>query len=146
MLVVLHTESASWAESARLALVAEGIDCVVLDQFSPGTLGLQGSIRVAITNNSDAERAAAVMKGLEPPTSAPLPSWRWHKWGLLSFVGTIFSFYVSSAIDGDSSRVLRIAVAVGSLGLLVVAIVFFIRGSRADAEHARSLAPAPDDD
>jgi hypothetical protein len=41
MITVLRTHSVSWAESVRIALLGAGIEAILLDQYSPGTLGLE---------------------------------------------------------------------------------------------------------
>src|SRR5512144_1227537 len=83
VLTLLETRSVSWAESVRLALLANGIEAVVIEQHSPGTLGLLGSVRVAIVNDIDLHRAATLMADLQPPKGAALSSWWWHKRALV---------------------------------------------------------------
>jgi hypothetical protein len=62
---LLQTHSLSWAESVRVALLAEGIEAVVLDPQSPGYLGFAGRVRVAVVNDSDLAKAREVMQQLE---------------------------------------------------------------------------------
>ena len=76
---LVQAYSLSWAESIKLALEAEGIDAVLLDEQSPGYLGFAGRVRVAILNDEDLPRAQAVLQSLQPPDSPPPPSWWWHK-------------------------------------------------------------------
>ncbi|HVB31215.1 MAG TPA: DUF2007 domain-containing protein [Gemmatimonadaceae bacterium] len=135
MITVLHTHSLSLAESVRLALLADGIDAVMLDQSSPGTLGLAGSVRVAILNDADEPKAANIIARLEPPKSEALPSWWWHKRAFLALSAAILlvlfgRVVVSSASHQDLTLVLSAAMA-----LFVIAIVLFLLGFRAD-KHA----------
>ena len=143
MQVVLHTPSASWAESARIALTAAGIEAIVLDQFSPGTLGLQGSLRVAVLNDGDVDRAQDVLQSLEPRKTAALPSWRWHKRALVSFVGAVLMLFMKMNLEtSNAHRSVQWAVIALIIGLILCAVVFFILGSRADA---RLVKPNADD-
>jgi Putative prokaryotic signal transducing protein len=133
MTVVLYTHSLSLAESVRLALLAEGIDAVMLDQSSPGTLGLAGSVRVAIVNDADAQRAARIIARLQPPESEPLPSWWWHKRAFVALSAAILLALLGAVIPGLASiRDLRLALSAAGGFLFVGALVLLFLGYRAD--------------
>ena len=67
---LLQTHSVSWAESVRIALLAEGIEAVILDSQAPGYIGFAGRCRVAVVNDADLPRARDVMKRLEEDPGA----------------------------------------------------------------------------
>ncbi len=133
MITVLHAHSISLAESVRLALLAEGIDAVMLDQSSPGTLGLAGSVRVAIVNDADEPRAASIIARLDSPKSASLPSWWWHKRAFLALSMAFLMLFVGEVVvDSASHRELTRALTTVDTALFIVAVVLFLLGFRAD--------------
>ncbi len=80
---LVQTQSIAWAQGLRVALEAEGIRAVILDEHDRGAMGVLGRVRVAVLDDSDLERARAVVARLTPPWSGPPASWRWQKRGLL---------------------------------------------------------------
>lgn len=137
MLILLQTHSISWAESVRLALLAEGIEAVVLDQASPGTLGVAGSIRVAIANDDDLPRASKIVLDLQPPKSEPPPSWWWHKRGCLSFsVGWLLLFAAQMSESG-TSHIVKVLLPVVSVVLVTGGLVLILFGYRADKRQSK---------
>lgn len=133
MIVVLQTHSLSLAESARVALAAEHIDAVMLDEFSPGTLGLAGSLRVAIVNDADEPMAARIVARLQPPTGKSLPSWWWHKRAFLALSSAIVLSFAGMSINGSASmRVLSLTLSSAGALLFVGAVVLLFLGYRAD--------------
>lgn len=97
---LLQTHSVSWAQSVKLALEAEGIDAVVLDQNSFAIHGLGGHVRVAVLNDHDLPQAQAVLAHMTPPATPPPPSWRWQKRGLqLMGLGIVLVFVTAELSD-----------------------------------------------
>jgi len=119
VLILVETHSLSWAESVRLTLLANGIESIVLDQASPGTLGLMGSIRVAIVDESALPRAAKLVADLQPPRSGPLPSWRWHKRALV-LLGTGFVFLSLGTRMAESASMPAFEFLVAVAGALMI--------------------------
>jgi hypothetical protein len=149
MKTVLQTHSLSWAESVRLALLSQDIDAVVLDQYSMGTAGLAGGLRVAILDDSDLESATRVLAELQPPRSAPLPSWWWHKRALLAFAAGFVALFLKSALpDVSRWRSLHLPLSGASLLLFFGALGLYRRGNRADRPptlaHRTPANPADD--
>jgi hypothetical protein len=115
MLILLETRSVSWAESLRIALLANGIEAVMLDQYSPGTLGLMGSLRVAIVDESALPRAATLVGDLHTPVTEPLPSWWWHKRALVLLSAGLVMLYLATRLSESASmRTLEFLLTVGS--------------------------------
>ena len=133
MITVLQTHSPSWAEAARVALIGAGIEAVVLDPYSPGTLGLYGSVRVAIVNDEDQEEAKRIVADLRPPHEEVSPSWWWHKRAMLAF-GAAFLIAILGTPMAESSSKPRLALAFAYVGaaLFLTAIVLILLGHRAD--------------
>lgn len=151
MVTVLQTHSASWAESVRIALESEGIDAIVLDPYSSNTLGLAGSIRVAIVDDEDAPRAMQIIASLQPAPITTSPSWWWHKRAALAFGAALVLIYMATSM-AESERKTAVALALSALGglSLVTFVVFLLLGYRADRRSvavttARTHLAEPDD-
>ena len=126
---VLQTHSLSWAESIRLALLAEGIEAVILDQQSLGYLGFAGRVRVAVVTDSDLPRAREVVRHLEPGRSPLPPSWRWQR-NVYVLFGAAFVL-LSVATAWAAPRPIAILLALSVLGLLAGGVAMLLRGKRA---------------
>jgi hypothetical protein len=137
MITVLHTHSASWAESARLALEGEGIETAVLDPYSSNTLGLAGSIRIAIVDAKDQQRAMQIIAMLQPVPVETSASWWWHKRAALAFGAAILLIYLGTSMAESQPRI-GVSLAVSALGAvsLVIFVVFLLLGYRADRRAA----------
>ena len=100
---VLRTRLLSDAESARLALEAEGIRAEILDRHSMGYAGLAGEIRVAVADR-DADRAREILDALRPPaaTSATPESWRWQRPGCLLLAASLLVVFPLSFVVWNS--------------------------------------------
>jgi len=139
MITVLHTHSISWAESVRVALLGSGVEAVLLDPYSPGTLGLAGSVRVAIVNDGDLERARNIVAELRPPRVEAASSWWWHKRALVMFGVAFLVLFLGTRMADDSGRPL---LTLGLLGfgatLFAGAIAFLLVGYRADKRRTKA--------
>ena len=139
---LVQAYSLSWAESITLALEAEGIHAVLLDQQSLGYLGFAGRVRVAVVNDADLPRAEEILRHLQPPKSGSPPSWWWHKRALLAFGAGLVLLFITAASAGKEWPL-----AIAWVLLAATATVFLIgfwlvfRGYRAD----RLGAPRRDD-
>ncbi len=123
----------SWAESIKLALDAEGIEAVLLDQQAPGYLGFAGRVRVAVVNDADLPRAQEVLRTLEPPKGEPPPSWRWHKRALLAFGAGLFLFFTTVVGLGNGwPRVVAWILLTATATAFVIGVWLVFRGYRAD--------------
>ena len=146
MHILLETRSLSWAESVRLALLAQGIDAVILDQASPATLGLAGSIRLAVLDDGDLARANEIVAALQPAKTAPLASWWWHKRALLAFVaGLVLASFAMSASDTPSMRSVTSLLIASTIMCLAGAVVLVVLGYRADQRASEASADQRED-
>lgn len=125
---LLRSHSLSYVQGLQVALEAEGIESVILDEQSLGYLGFAGRVRLAVTDE-EYERALEIVRGLEgavPPSQAPA-SWRAQRWGCASaMAGFALVFVGMVASESDLRRIalgLTIAGGGGMLaGLAVVAV------------------------
>src|SRR5947208_6699435 len=98
---LLQTQSIAWAQGVRVALEAEGIRAVILDEHDRGALGVLGGVGVAIVYDDDLARAQAVVERLRPARTGPPPSWRWQKRGLLLLLFDVLVFRVGVGLLDD---------------------------------------------
>jgi hypothetical protein len=131
---LLQTHSISFAESIRIALEADGIEVVLLDEQSASALSFAGRIRIAVARDADYERAMQIIHEFEPAPAPPLPSWKWHKRGLIGLgVGLLTMFGSASMLGMHYQSV--VAIAGGVMFFSGVALIAI--GFRAD-RHALS--------
>ena len=144
MQILLETRSLSWAESVRLALLAEGIEAVIVDQASAAALGLAGSMRVAILNDADTARAGEIVAAMQPPKTPPLASWWWHKRAIAAFVaGFVLSTFAMDASNGSSNHAVVVLLTASTIVCLVGAIVLVALGYRADQRATEAHRAQP---
>jgi hypothetical protein len=136
MITVLQTHSVSWAESVRLALLGAGIEAILLDQYSPGTLGLAGSVRVAIVNDLDLPRAERVVADLPPAHLQVASSWWWHKRALMTGLVAFLTLFGGSSMAESAGKPL-LAAMLALLGgvLFAISLILVLLGYRADKQH-----------
>ena len=144
MVTVVETHSVSWAESVRLALVGAGIEAIVLDPYSAGSLGLAGSIRVAILEDADLQRARTILAELRPPRTADLASWWWHKRALIVLSVAFVLTYLGTQMADDSSQRIQLALLGACAIAYGAALVLLILGYRADKRQASLTRPQDD--
>ena len=131
---LLRSHSISYVQGLQIALEAEGIKAVLLDEQAPGYLGFAGRVRLAVADDGDYAQAMAVVHALEP---APAPrvrprSWAWQRWGLISGV-TGFGLLVVEAVVADSASRLLASVLLGlAIGLMAVGLALIALGPRRD--------------
>ncbi len=102
---LLQTHRLAWARGVKIALDAEGIPAVVLDEYDRGGLGglgVAGMVRVAVVNDHDLAKAQAIVARLTPPRTGPPPSWRWQKHGLVLLVVDFVLFVVWLGLLNDA--------------------------------------------
>lgn len=130
MLILLETRSVSWAESVRLALLANGIEAVVLDQHSPG---IMGTLRLAIVNDSDLHCAAKLVEDSRPPKTEPLPSWWWHQRALVLLgAGFVLVYAATPLAESASIRPLALLLTIAGAVAFPVGFTLLFLGYRAD--------------
>jgi hypothetical protein len=141
VITVLHTHSVSWAESVRIALESEGIEAVVLDPYSANTLGLYGSVRIAIANDEDEQRALHIIEQLRPAAAETAPSWWWHKRALLALGAAFLLIYLATSMAESEGRI-ALALTLSALGglSLVTGAVFLLLGYRAERRKDAMVA------
>ncbi len=132
---LLRTHSISYAQGMRLALEAQGIKAVLLDENAPGYMGFFGKVRIVVPDETDCERAMAVVRALEAPTagSAPPPSWKVQRWGLIAgLVGFFGLIYSSVAISDTTPRLVVELCFAGAISLMIAGMVLVALGPRRD--------------
>jgi hypothetical protein len=134
---LLQTHSVSFAESIKIALEADGIEAVLLDEQSASALSFAGRIRIAVARDADYERAMQIIREFEPAPGPPLPSWRWHKRGLIALGVGILAIFGSAQMLGSRYQLL-VAILGGVIFFSGVGLIAI--GFRAD----REALPAPD--
>jgi hypothetical protein len=125
---LLTTHSLSYVQGLQVALEADGIQSVILDEQSLGYLGFAGRIRLAVADD-DHERALEIVRELEAspaPTEVPA-SWRLQRWGCAAALSG-FALVLVGVVASDSdlrwpALILTIAGGCALLaGLAVVAL------------------------
>ena len=143
MLIFFETRSLSLAESVRITLLANGIETVMLDQHSPGTLGPMGSVRVALVDESELPRAAKLVADLRPPRSEPLPSWWWHR-RALALLGTGFVCLIFGTQLAESAPTpVEFLVAVAGAVILAGGFSFLLIGYAVDRRRKTVQSEEP---
>ena len=133
---LLQTHSVSWAESVKIALLAQGIEAVLLDEQSIGFLGFAGRVRVAIVRDGDFAKAERVLQDIEPPRSDPLPSWKWQKRGLICLgAGTALVFVAGATADLSRPYFPTRLLYAASMLLLVGGLLLIALGPKADHQR-----------
>src|SRR3989442_8014036 len=105
---ILRTHSVSYAHSVRLALEAQGIRAVLLDEQAPMYMSFAGRVRLAVAREADYERAMELVRSFEAassPSAVPA-SWRWQRWGCASMVGGGAVLVLAGAVAEHRSRAL----------------------------------------
>lgn len=134
---LLQTHSIAWAQGIKIALEAEGIPAVVLDEFDRGGvrgLGGVGRVRVAVLNDDDLAKAQAIVARLAPPKAGPPPpSWRWQKPGCILLVIDVVLIGVWGALlDEYGLGTLTYAVAALVVIVFIGGSLLIMLGPRAD--------------
>ena len=130
---LLQTHEVSWAHSVRLALEAEGIEAVILDEQAPGYLSFAGRTRVAVLHDRDFERAQDVLRKMAPPPMQVPRSWRIQKWGLICGVIGLGLLMAAAIWHDDVSGGLELGMALAGLAGMGLGFVLVVVGPRADA-------------
>src|SRR5712691_2095835 len=125
---LLQTQSIAWAQGVRVALEAEGIRAVILDEHDRGAMGVLGRVRLAVLNDDDVAKAKVIVARLTPPPTGPPPSWRWQKRGLILLALDVALFVAwVTLLEGSQAEGAR---KPGLLiyGLAGVVVILFIGG------------------
>lgn len=135
---LLRSHSVSYVQGLQIALEAQGIKAVLLDEQAPGYLGFAGQVRLAVGDDADYEEAMAIVRRLELPRSAigRPRSWAWQRWGLVAG-GTGFLLLVAEVAIGDSAAATVTFFLRGlAIVLIVVGLALIALGPRRDREGA----------
>jgi hypothetical protein len=127
---VLRTHRLGFADAARLALQAEGIDAVLFDEHALGFINLAGEIRVMVPE-SDVDWARAVLAELEPPTkAAEAPrSWRWQRLGLIALATSLAGGFLAAALTtGGAPQWIVYGALVLAVTLLLLGLILLVTG------------------
>ena len=142
---LLQTQSIAWAQGVRVALEAEGIRAVILDEHDRGALGVPGRVRLAVLNDDDVPKAQAIVARLTPKRTGPPASWRWQKRGLilLALDLVLFAVWLGLLADfqwamagGEAGPSTLVIYALGAIVviLFIGGIALIILGPRADKQ------------
>lgn len=131
---LLRSHSVSYVQGLRIALEAQGIRAVLLDEQAPAYLSFAGRVRLAVVEDADYERAMNIVRALElPSASRGRPrSWVWQRWGLIS--GAVgFALLITGALVADSApRPLALTLLALAIGLMVTGLVLIAVGPSLD--------------
>ena len=136
MIEILRTHSVSYAQSVRLALEAQGIQAVLLDEQAPMYLSFAGRVRLAVAHEADYERAMEVVRSFEAsasPSEVPA-SWQWQRWGCAGMVGGVGVLGLAGAAAEHLSRALAYGLFAMAIGLLIAGITLIVAGPRRDRQ------------
>ena len=125
---LLRSHSLSYIQGLQVALEAEGIGSVILDEQSLGYLGFAGRVRLAVTDE-EYDRALEIVRGLETavaPSEVPA-SWRVQRWGCAAVIAGFAIVLVGMVVADSGLRQLALGLTIvggGALlaGLAVVAL------------------------
>lgn len=134
---VLRSHSVSYAQGVQIALEAQGIKAVLLDEQAPGYLGFAGRVRLAVGDDADYDRAMAVIRALERPRSSiGIPrSWAWQRWGLMA-AGTGFVFFLWELALAETAETPTTYLLLGlAIALMVTGLVLIALGPRRDRHN-----------
>ena len=135
---LLRSHSVSYAQGVQLALEAQGIKAVLLDEQAPGYLGFAGRVRLAVGDDSDYDRAMAVVRALEQPRSvAETPrSWVLQRWGLVAGGAGVVLLLSEVALADTTSAATAVVLRGLALALMLAGLVLIVLGPRRDRPRA----------
>lgn len=132
---LLRSHSVSYVHGLRVALEAEGIETVLLDQYSVGFDSFAGRVRLMVQRDDDAERALQIIRAIDARAAARRPEtgWRVQRWGCAAVVaGFVLMvaglFALEDWAEGSgSSRILAYGLlgAAAAAGIGGVCLVIF---------------------
>jgi hypothetical protein len=134
MQVVLNTGSLAVARSARFALLAADIEAELVDEIQTTFQWGGNTFRVAVPEGTDLGLVQGILHTLEEDTPE-LPSWKWHKRAVRSGTVGVVLFISAGArwsVEKSSELLTTLGFALGVL-LMVIGLVFYVVGNRADA-------------
>jgi hypothetical protein len=131
---LLRSHSVSYVQGLRIALEAQGIRAVLLDEQAPGYLSFAGRVRLAVAQDADYERAMAIVRALElPPSPSVRPrSWVWQRWGLISGTTGFALLIVEVGVADSVPRPLVLALLAMAIGLMATGLALIALGPRRD--------------
>ena len=134
MKVLLSTHSVSYAEGVQLALEAQGIKTILLDEQAPGYLGFAGRVRLAVADDTDYDKAMEVLRTLESPSARiEVPaSWPPQKVGCVTVAAGFAVLIIGSAAASDGAQKVFYAVLLGAFVIMSVGITIIFLALRRD--------------
>ena len=131
---LLRSHSLSYVQGLQVALDAEGMRAVLLDERAPGYMGFAGRVRLAVAHDVDYERAMELVRALEPHTAhteAPA-SWKLQRWGCAGLVAGVVMLGVGGAVADAGPRFVAYAVFVLAAGMLACGMILVVLGPSRD--------------
>jgi len=131
---LLRSHSISYVQGLRIALEAQGIRAVLLDEQAPAYLSFAGRVRLAVAEDADYERAMAIVRALEaPPSPRVRPrSWVWQRRGLISGAMGLALLIVEVGVADSAPRPLVFALLAVAIGLMATGLALIALGPRRD--------------
>jgi len=127
---LLQTHSVSYAQGLQLALEAQGIKAVLLDEEAPVYLGFAGRIRLMVARDADYKRAMEIIRVLELP-SAPsegAPTWRVQRLGLIVLACGFAIMVVGGPVTESGPRGLFYGVLGLAFATMVAGVTLIVLG------------------
>ena len=116
----------------RVALEAEGLHAVVLDEYAHGINPFNVSIRVAVADG-DLPKARAIVTRITPHSTGEPPSWRIQKRGLLlGGCGIVLGSYGIARFEDPGPGPVTYAISGVAVLLIVTGFLLVALGPRAD--------------
>ncbi|TLY52123.1 MAG: DUF2007 domain-containing protein [Gemmatimonadetes bacterium] len=131
---LLRSHSISYVQGLRIALEAQGIRAVLLDEQAPAYLSFAGRVRLAVAEDADYERAMAIVRALEaPPSPRVRPrSWVRQRRGLISGAMGLALLIVEVGVADSAPRPLVFALLAVAIGLMATGLALIALGPRRD--------------
>jgi putative signal transducing protein len=129
---LLETNSLSWAHTVKIALEAEGLHAVVLDEHAHGIHAFNIRFRVAVADG-ELTKAQSIVARIAPRWTGAPPSWRIQKRGLLlGGCGIVLGSYGIARFDDPGPGPVTYAIAGLAVLLVVMGFLLVALGPRAD--------------
>jgi len=133
---LLQTHSVSYAQGLQVALEAQGIPAIILDEQAPGYLGFAGRTRLMVAHDDDFENAMAIVRQLEdkPRQHEIPPSWKVQRWGLVAGAFGFVVLVTAVTLSDTATRLVVSVVCAAGVVLIGTGLTLIILGPRRDRQ------------
>ena len=130
---LLKTPSFSWAQTVRIALLAEGLHPVVRDEWALAGPHTGTPIQVVAVPEAEFTKARVILSGLGPPDTAQAPLSRTQKGGLVLFAFGLLLGFVALVQSNDlGSKPFAHVLVSTSIVFVALGVGLAVRGARTD--------------